>query len=54
MICICLINLEMDRSRVMLNIPSSKHRIGDLHGSKCTNVFGDDFLHVLHDVMIIL
>ena len=54
MIGVCLIDFEMDRRCVMLSIPSAKYRIGDLHGSKCTNVFGDDFFHVLHDVMIIL
>ena len=54
MIRVCLIDFEVDRRCVMLNIPSAKYGIGDLHGSKCTNVFGNDFFHVLHDVMIIL
>jgi hypothetical protein len=54
MIRVCLIDFEVDRRCVMLNIPSAKYGIGDLHGSKYTNVFGNDFFHVLHDVMIIL
>jgi hypothetical protein len=53
MICIGLIDFEMNRGRVMLNIPSTKFGIAYLLGSKGTNIFGNDFfhqIHLLHDV----
>jgi hypothetical protein len=52
MICIGLIDLEMNRGCIMLDIPPTQFGIG-LDESKGANIFGKGFFYVLH-VMLML